>query len=161
MLQMVQNCTSGHNSPERVRQLLESIHKAGKEIKAKNFSHLALSKKPERRAEETNRLVEAVKNARGEYWAIVARFLLSNIPADVNEIIVGGGVSDYLRPELQRFFTTHFPQATISWSAELEEDVRVSFNLSPEDKALCVRLTDCYGLSSFLRSQVCPATRLA
>ena len=158
MLQMVQNCTSGHNSPSRVRQLLETIHRAGKEIKTKNFSHLALSKKPERRVEEINRMTEAVKNARAEYWAIVARFILGNIPADVDEIIVGGGASDYLKPELQRFFTQNFSNANISWSADLEEDVRVSFNLSPSDKALCVRLTDCYGLSSFLRQQVCPTT---
>ena len=156
MLLMVQNWTSGHNSPERVRQLIETIHRAGKDIKAKNFSHLGLSKKPERRAEEINRMVEAVKNARTEYWALVARFLINAIPTDIDQIIVGGGTADYLKPELERFLVQNFPQAQVSWSAELEEDVRVSFNLSPQDKALCARLTDAYGLSAFLRRLVCP-----
>jgi len=156
MLLMVQNWTSGSNSPERMRQLIETIHRAGKDIKAKNFSHLGLSKKAERRAEEINRMVEAVKNARTEYWALVARFLINEIPSNIEQIVIGGGTADYLKPELQRFLAQNFPQVTVSWSAELEEDVRVSFNLSPSDKALCARLTDAYGLSAFLRRLVCP-----
>ncbi len=156
LIELVQNRTSGHNSEERARKLLESIHQAGKEIKVKNFKHLALSRNPEYRAEELEQLVEAIKAARSEYWGMVSRFLLNSIPADVDEIIVGGGTSDYLRPELQSFFAGHFGQASLSWSAELEEDVRVAFNLSSQKKGLCVRLSDAFGLSRFMQQQVCP-----
>jgi len=157
MLRLVQGRTSGHTSRERERKLLESIHRAGKNMNTKNFSHLALSKKAERKAEDINRMTEAVKISRSEYWGIVESFLLGNIPPDVDEIILGGGASEYLQPELQKLLAQNFGYARICWSAELEEDVRSSFSLSPSNKSLCIRLTDAYALSNFLRQQVCPA----
>lgn len=160
MLRLVQGRTAGHTSRERERKLLETIHKVGGAIKPKHFHSLALSKHKGRKAEEAVEIAEAVKSARAEYWAMVSRHLLSAIPADANEIILGGGVSDYFRPELQQLLSRNFAQVRLSWSAELEEDVRVSFNLSPEDRGLCVRLTDAYGLSRYMQQQVCPKTSM-
>ena len=60
-----------------------------------------------------------------------------------------------------RLMNQTYPDACVSLAAELEEDVRVTFNLPSDSKVLCARLTDAYALSNFLRNQVCPAPNKA
>ena len=156
LIEMVTNRTFGQSSREREQMLLEAIHLAGKDLKTKNFKHLALSRHPERRAEEVEQIVEAIKISRVEYWAMVMRFLTTRIPDDVDEIIIGGGAAAYFQAELRQFFGQNYPRAALCWSADLEEEVRIAFNLPPEAQALRARLTDPYGLSNFLRRQLYP-----
>ena len=157
LIEMATSRISGYNSRERERLLLETIHTVGKDIKAKNLKQLALSRNPERKAEEIEQITEVIRSCRNEYWEMIARLFRTSIPGDADEIIIGGGSFDYYRGELRNFFTQNFPQANISWGADLEEDVRTAFNLSSQDSSLGARLTDAYGLSNFLRNQVCPA----
>lgn len=159
-LEMVTSRVSGYNSRERSRLLLETIHACGKDIKSKNFRHLALSRSASRKSEQADLLAEVVRTSRSEYWAKVSRLLNTHITLDYDEIIIGGGCCDYYRDDLKTFFSQNFPNSCISWGAELTEDVRVSFNLPFDSKALCSRLTDVYGLSNFLRNQVCPTPTL-
>ncbi len=156
LIDLMQNRTFGYASREREQVLLETIHRVGKDIKTKNLKHLALSRHPERKAEEVEQITEALKASRGEYWAMVERFLRGSIASEVNEIIVGGGAADYFKPELRQFLAQNYSHANICWSADLEEDVRLAFNLVPAAGVLCSRLTDVYGLSNFLRSQIYP-----
>lgn len=79
----------------------------------------------------------------------------------ISEGNIGGGTYDYYKAELVRLMNQTYPDAYLSLAAELEEDVRVTFNLSPDSKVLCARLTDAYALSNFLRNQVCPASTVA
>ncbi|MCC5618792.1 ParM/StbA family protein [Nostoc sp. CHAB 5836] len=155
LIKMVQNRISGYNSRERERLLLETVHSVGKDIKSKNFKHLALSRNPTRKLEETELLAEAIRACRSEYWRQVRTLLTRYISEQCDEIIIGGGCLDYYREELKTFYSQNFSHSNISWGAELEEDVRVSFNLGQKSKSLCARLTDVYGLSNFLRLQVC------
>jgi hypothetical protein len=155
-VEIVQSRTAGHTSEERTRRLLETIHQAGKDFKLKNFKHLALSRNRENQEEEIEHLVEVIKSARSEYWTMVSQYLINTIPKDVSEIIVGGGGSDYLRSELQGLFSHQFRGTRVSWSAELEEDVKVALNLPPSEKALSTRLTDAFALSRFMYRQLYP-----
>jgi hypothetical protein len=149
LIELVQQRTAGQYSQQRERKLLEAIHRAGKTIKPKDFKSLLLSRSSYYQQQELDALITAIRLARVEYWHRVERLLLNHIPADVDEVIVGGGTAEYLRSELQGFFAQQFPDAHLSWSAELVEDVAVALNLS-SDVALCSRLTDAFGLSRFL-----------
>ncbi len=143
---------------ERLRTLLETIHSVGKDIKSKNFQNLALSRSPTRRTEEAATVAEAVLACRLEYWRKVSKFLTTYISGDCDEIIIGGGACDYYREDLKNFFAQRFPGCNISWAAGLEEDVRLTFGIDSKKKALCSRLTDAYGLSSYLLSHVAAMT---
>lgn len=156
LIEMVQSRISGYNSRERERLLLETIHSVGKDIKSKNLKQLALSRNLERRNEEVEQITEVIRSCRSEYWDMIVRLFRTSIPDDTDEIIIGGGSFDYYRGELSSFFNQNFRAANISWGADLEEDVRSAFNLPQRSKALGARLTDAYGLSNFLRNQVCP-----
>lgn len=158
MLQLVESRTYDQTATrERAQRLLETIHQVGKDIKSKSFLHLALSRQSESRLDEATQISDAVKYARNDQWKAISKFIRDVIPLDIQEGNIGGGTYDYYRAELVRLMNQSYPNAYISLAAELEEDVRVAFNLPPESKALCARLTDAYGLSNFLRNQVCPA----
>lgn len=145
LVERVQQRTSGQNSD----QLLKAIHRAattkqkqGKD-KQKPFQELVRSKKPQHQAEELAQIMEAVRISRLEYWSIVSGWLDSAIAKDIDEVVIGGGTAECFRSELKSYFAV----VNISWAAELEEDVRLAFNLSPEKDSLCLRLADVYGLS--------------
>lgn len=97
-----------------------------------------------------------MKYARSEQWKAIAKFVNDVVPCDIQEANIGGGTYYYYRTELVRLMDQTYSDAYISLAAELEEDVRVTFNLPTQSKGLCARLTDAHGLSNFLRNQVCP-----
>ena len=152
MIKLVISRTSGLEP----QPLLKAIHQTGSAIKPKSFERLAKSQNAEFKAEETNEIAEAIRKSRIEYWVRVSKWLQSHVPTDVDEIIVGGGTAEYLKSELKAFSTKRFLGATYSWAAELEEDVRQVFNLAPDKDALCIRLTDAYGLYRYMQKQVLP-----
>ncbi|MBD2303398.1 ParM/StbA family protein [Nostoc sp. FACHB-87] len=138
MLDRIKSRTSG----QKLHDLLKAVHLSGSTIKPKHFKNLARSKNAEFKAEEITQITEAVSLSRKEYWNKVSIWLSINIPVDVQQVIIGGGTSEYLATEL----TNLFSHTDISWAAELEEDVRLAFNLPPKKDALCLRFTDVYGL---------------
>ena len=157
-VQSVADRISGYGSRERLRTLLETIHSVGKDIKSKNFKNLALSRSATRRTEEVDLATDAILTCRQEYWRKVSNFFTTYISGDCDEIIIGGGACDYYRDDLKNFFAQRYPGCNISWAAGLEEDVRLTFGIDPKRKALCSRLTDAYGLSSYLLSHVAAMT---
>jgi hypothetical protein len=162
MLALVESRTFDQTATrQRAQRLLETIHQVGKDIKPKNFLHLALSRQSESRLDEATTIADAVKYARVEQWKAIAKFIQDTVPEDISEGNIGGGTYDYYKAELVRLMNQTYPDAYVSLAAELEEDVRVTFNLSPDSKVLCAKLTDAYALSNFLRNQVCPASNKA
>lgn len=135
-----------------LQPLLETIHKVGTGIKPRKFRELVQSTDQENIAEEEAQIAEAVRISRLEYWTRVSNWLQSVLPNKIDEVIIGGGTAEYLKPEL----LDHFSGVTISWAADLQEDVRRAFNLPVEDNNLCSRLTDVYGLYRCLQRQVFP-----
>lgn len=152
MIDLVTRRTSGLEADS----LLRAIHQTGTNIKPKNFEHLAKSRNAEFKASEVNQIAEAVRKSRSEHWQRVLKWLCSQIPLDVEEVIIGGGTAEYFQSELKALCSKRFPKATLSWAAELEEDVRQVFNLPPNKDALIARLTDAYGLFRFTHNQVLP-----
>jgi len=151
MVERVKKLTSGQKDTQA---LLEAIHCSGATIKPKFFKPLARSKKADFRLDEVAQITEAVAMARKEYWSRVSDWLNSIIPEPIDSVIVGGGTAEYLGSELKSLFS----HTQISWAAELEEDVRQAFNLPVKKDAMCLRLTDVYGLSRYLQNSVASLT---
>ncbi|MBV9387053.1 MAG: ParM/StbA family protein [Chroococcidiopsidaceae cyanobacterium CP_BM_ER_R8_30] len=140
-------------SDQELQPLLEALHQAGNTIKPKKFRHLVRSTGAENRAKEEVQIAEAVRLSRLEYWNRISSWLRSVIPSKIDEVIIGGGTAEYLKPELQAYFAG----VPISWAADLQEDVRRAFNIPPEDDHLSLRLTDVYGIYRCLQRQVFPS----
>ncbi len=147
MIERVKRLTSGQKDTQA---MLEAIHQSGATVKPKYFKPLARSKKADFRMDEVAQITEAVAMARKEYWSRVADWLSSMIPETTDSVIIGGGTAEYLASELKSFFS----YTQVSWAAELEGDVRQAFNLLTNKDAMCLRLTDVYGLSRYLQSSV-------
>lgn len=146
LLEKIKSRTSGQN----LSDLLKPVHQSGASLKAKYFKSLAKSKKAEFKTEEVAQIMSVTTTSRQEYCRQVADYLSRHIPHNIEQIIIGGGTASYLQNELKGLFGS----TAISWAAELEEDVRLAFNLPPQEDALCLRFADVYGLFRFLNSPV-------
>ena len=134
-------------SDQSIENLVKAVHLATTVCKTakdrqKVFSELVRSKKEKNRAKEVAELIDAYTASLSEYWSILSNWLDSIVPARLDEVVIGGGSSECLKSELKSYFAP----SVISWSAELEEDVRLAFNLSNES-AICLRYADGYGVS--------------
>ncbi len=138
MLERIKSRTSGQN----LHDLLKAVHLSGPTLKPRYCKPLARSKKSDFKVEEIAQIIEVADLSRKEYWEKVSTWLKINIPAHIEQVIIGGGTSEYLGSELKNLFT----HTDISWAAELSEDVRLAFNLPIKKDALCLRFTDVYGL---------------
>ena len=134
-------------SDQSIENLTRAVHKATTKCKSakerqKLFSELVRSRKAKNQAKEVAEMLDAYTASLCEYWTILSTWLDSIVPARLDEVVIGGGSSECFKSELKSYFAS----TVISWSAELEEDVRLAFNLSNED-AMCLRYADGYGVS--------------
>ncbi len=152
MLEEIQRLTSGLEEKE----LLYAVHNAGAKITTKKIQHLAKSQSAKRRAEEILQIAEAIKRVRADYWQRVHKWLLMALPHESQEIVVGGGTAYYFGKELKDFLGRNYSNTGVYWSADLERDVQIIFNLDPEKDSICVRLADAYGLFRYMQQLVFP-----
>lgn len=134
-------------SDQSIENLVKAVHLATTRCKTakdrqKVLGELVRSKKEKNRAKEVAEIMDAYTASVEEYWSILSNWLDTIVPARLDEVVIGGGSSECFKSELKSYFAP----SVISWSAELEEDVRLAFNLSNED-AICLRYTDGYGVS--------------
>ncbi len=79
------------------------------------------------------------------------------LPQDSHEIVIGGGTAYYFQRELKDFLGRNYHSTKVFWSADLEKDVQMAFNLDPQKDSICVRLADAYGLFRYMQQQVFPS----
>jgi len=140
------------------------------------FQALGRSSDPKWREKEVDKVVLALSLATEEYWARLERWLKKVFPSGLQEVIISGGPSVYLKPELEQYFNCRpkwhegssyqkgywgyeakdyqQPWTPIVWGAGLNEQLD-SFSWfrwisGKEDNALNHRLVDCYGLFDYL-----------
>lgn len=136
------------SSDQSIENLTRVVHLATTKCKSfkerqKLFSELVRSKKAKNQAKEIAEMMDAFSASHEEYWTILSNnWLDSIVPPRLDEAVIGGGSSECVKSELKSYFAG----TAISWHAELEEDVRLAFNLSNEN-ALCLRYTDNYGIT--------------
>jgi hypothetical protein len=137
---------------------------------------LAKAKDIELNQQECKLIVGAITVATKEYWEKIEKWLGKTIPSDVDVVIISGGASEFLEPDLERYFNAahagrkkdHYspwrrsgeyiaidkdkPMPELLWGVEIIDLVREKFNIAPDkdDHNLAIRLVDCYGLFDYL-----------
>lgn len=137
MVEKVVARTSG----QIAERLTPAIVAAGVEFKAVPLMRLARSSTRERRAEEVQQMIAAIKEARPEYLRSLTSWLDENLPPDCDEIVFSGGTADYLKKELNE----HYDRTPIVWNAEM------SIPSVLDRKGFGNRLSDVYGMFSYFK----------
>ena len=137
---------------------------------------LAKAKDVELNQQECKLIVGAITVATKEYWEKVEKWLGKTIPSAVDIVVISGGASEFLEPDLERYFNAahagrkkdHYspwrrsgeyiaidkdkPMPELLWGVEIIDLVRKKFNIDPDkdDHNMAIRLVDCYGLFDYL-----------
>lgn len=146
------------------------------------IDQLANAKDRDLRAQEIRNVAEAIDIAIEEYWTTVSKWLNRVFPNDLDEVVISGGASRFLEPDLERYFNCehiyekdessyyrsysrtgkyeplkankHF--TPMVWGAGLTKEIEEILALSGEQEAvdsLSYRLVDAYGLFDLLISK--------
>jgi len=94
------------------------------------------------RKEELMKLRAAIITGRSEYTASLESWFKEVLPTRVDQVILCGGTSDYLRPELSAYFKT----SSLVWHGQMPQEL--------QDHPLSHRFFDAFGVYEFLRKLV-------
>jgi len=125
--------------------LTPAIYNMGAHISADNPNLRILLKSfhPENFQREADALVGVIETAREEYWALLANWLESAMPKQLDEMIIAGGGAYYLKDRLDQFLGWAEP----AWNAdERSEGLQNLLSPYPDSESLLVRFRDVYAL---------------
>lgn len=143
LVEQVKARTSGQETDKLTR----AICQAGDKIQVSALTTLVRSSDPALRKEELATIRSAITEARAEYWEMLSSWLRNIIPSSIDEVILAGGTANYLKPELQAFFSN----TDINWCEHLEARIQAVFASEVAAAGLDFRLTDVYGLFFYLQ----------
>ncbi len=89
-------------------------------------------------------LEKAIKQAQQSYWSALRSWLLNTIPEDSGLVIFCGGTADYLRPILEKEFSSRY---RLDWHAQTTIPARI------DTYVLGNRLADAYGIYTYLMEE--------
>ena len=145
------------------------------------ISELANAKDRDLRSLEIREVSDAIEIATEEYWATVSKWLAKIFPADLDSVVISGGASRFLEPDLEKHFNCehaykmesgyssrylrtgeyrhleygqHF--TPMVWGAGFTKEISDILALDGKKKAensLSYRLVDAYGLFDLLISK--------
>ena len=147
-----------------------------------SIQNLAQAKDPTLRQQEMSALVSAIDNATSQYWFKLSKWLNKVFPDDLDAVIISGGASRFLQPEIEQYFNcqpflknssdshasysqhcfdtsqhqalkSRYSFTPIIWGAGLQEIVEDTFDLTDNNQSLSYRLVDAYGLFDQLLGQ--------
>jgi hypothetical protein len=141
------------------------------------IKNLVRAKDAELKVEECKLITSAISAATKEYWEKIEKWLVKIIPKDLDIVIISGGASEFLEPNLERYFNVRHerlqdnevyvynkrtggyipidknkPMPELLWGVEIIDLVREKFKIEPDedDHNMAIRLVDCYGLFDYL-----------
>jgi hypothetical protein len=146
------------------------------------IDQLANAKDSDLRRQEINDVGEAIDIATKEYWLTVSKWLNRVFPDDLDSVVISGGASRFLEPNLERYFNCehiceknessyyrpysrtgkyqplkdHLHFTPIVWGAGLTKEIEEILALDGEkegEHSLSYRLVDAYGLFDLLISK--------
>ena len=145
------------------------------------ISELANAKDRDLRALEIREVSDAIEIATEEYWMTVSKWLTRVFPADLDSVVISGGASRFLEPDLEKHFNCQHDYRTKSgysssylrtgeyrrlkydrhfspmiWGAGFAEEIKEILALEGEketENSLSYRLVDAYGLFDLLISK--------
>ena len=144
------------------------------------ISELANAKDRDLRQQEITDVCQAIEIATEEYWATVSKWLTRVFPADLDSVVISGGASRFLEPDLEKHFNCEHAYETKSgyssrylrtgeyrrleydrhftpmvWGAGFAEEIKEILALDGQfeaENSLSYRLVDAYGLFDLLIS---------
>ncbi len=147
------------------------------------IKQLANAKDQDLRSLEITDVCQAIKVATEEYWTTVSKWLTKVFPADLDEVVISGGASRFLEPDLEKHFNCEhkyeikdgsYPRYTyrriggyqpyeskrhftpMVWGAGFASEIKQILALSGKfeaENSLSYRLVDAYGLFDLLISK--------
>ena len=147
------------------------------------IKELANAKDEDLRRQEVDDVSQAIKVATEEYWTTVSKWLNRVFPADLDSVVISGGASRFLEPDLEKHFNCEhkhkidggsYPRYTYKrtgeyqqddldrhftpmvWGAGFTKEIEDILALSGKKQAensLPYRLVDAYGLFDLLISK--------
>ena len=144
------------------------------------IKELANAKDEDLQQQEIKEVCQAIKVATSEYWMTVSKWLTRVFPADLDSVVISGGASRFLEPDLEKHFNCehkyereggsysrdsykrigeyrsddpdkHF--TPIVWGAGFGAEIKEILDLSDRyaaEESLSYRLVDAYGLFDLL-----------
>ena len=142
---------------------------------------LANAKDRDLRSLKIREVSDAIEIATEEYWATVSKWLAKIFPSDLDSVVISGGASRFLEPDLEKYFNCEHAYDTKSgysssylrtgkyrrleydkhftpmvWGAGFTKEIEAILALDGEEEAinsLSYRLVDAYGLFDLLISK--------
>lgn len=147
------------------------------------IKELANAKDKDLQQQEITDVCQAIEAATSEYWTTVSKWLTRVFPADLDFVVISGGASRFLEPDLEKHFNCeheyerkdgsyphytyrrlgsyrqddlnrHF--TTMVWGADFTKEIEEILALSGKfeaEQSLSYRLVDAYGLFDLLISK--------
>jgi hypothetical protein len=143
LLEKAIESTSGLKSEE----MLAPICEAGVRVKSEPLRSLVKSREPKLQKAELHQIVWAVRQARSQYWQMLANWLASRKFPKLDEVIVTGGTANYYRSELSNFFAPY----RLNWGDHLEQEVVELVGHQRWSQEFAYRLTDVCGYFYYLQ----------
>ncbi|MEM9215677.1 MAG: ParM/StbA family protein [Cyanobacteria bacterium P01_F01_bin.150] len=140
-------------------QVLYKLERLGKLIRVDEplIQRLCQSRDPSNRATEARLISTAIEQCVEEYWCLVRSWLSSQMPLNIDQVVIAGGAAYYL----QRHLREHFSTTPQYWAEEhLGKIPKILgfkvLGLASDDvnsEALAVRLMDIYGIHQLAMSR--------
>lgn len=140
--------------------LTKRVYELGNDVTSRKDSLRVLIRafQAEHINDEARHLAEVIAAARQEYWILLRNWLESTIPKELDELIIAGGASYYLKEELDQFLAWAEPSWGISSTSE--QLLRKILGKKPDRESLLKRFKDAYALHSALFQNLSPAEKL-
>lgn len=133
------------SSLDHAELLTQAICNMGTQITSDHPSLRMLLKSfyPENFQREAESLVAVIETAIEEYWALLANWLESAVPRQLDEMIIAGGGAYYFKDRFDQFLGWAEP----AWNAdECSEHLQHLLSHYPDSGSLFVRFRDVYAL---------------
>lgn len=146
------------------------------------IKELANAKDRDLRQQEIEDVCQAIKVATSEYWTTVSKWLTKVFPTDLDSVVISGGASRFLEPELEKHFNCEhkyeregsYPNNSyrrlgsyrsddpdkhftpMVWGAGFASEIKEILALDGKfeaEQSLSYRLVDAYGLFDLLISK--------
>ena len=144
-----------------------------------SVKNLATAKDPTLRQQEIEAIVSAIESATEQYWSKLNKWLGKIFPEDLEIVVVSGGASRFLEPEIEEYFNcqpmgrkrdknkasyydrcfepneyqdldSEYHMTPVVWSGGLQKRINSTFGLTNTSGSLSYRLIDAYGLFDYL-----------
>ena len=133
-------------------QVLYKLERLGKSISAEEplIQRLCQSRDSTNRVTESHFIATAIEQCVEEYWCLVRSWLSSQVPLNIDQVVIAGGAAYYL----QRYLGQHFSSTPQYWGEEHLSKLPKTLGFKAigldsdgvNSEAFAVRLMDIYGI---------------